>query len=76
MVNNIAAAKSKTNSHGLSVVRMPSLPTTLELAVVVTVMLTNELEVTEVGLKVHDESDGSPLQLNVIVPAAGLATPT
>jgi hypothetical protein len=69
-MNNVAEAKIATKNQGPGVKRLPSPPTTIELAVVVTVMLTTVVEVMEVGLKEHAERAGSPLQLKLTVPAA------
>ena len=59
-------------SHNFGYERVPSLPTTVELAVVFTVMLMNVEEVTDGWLKEHVEAAGSPLQLKVTAPAAEL----
>jgi hypothetical protein len=68
-----AIESNPSHSHGLWFSgRM--LFTARLLAVVVTVMVTfPETPFTEAGLKLHDEADGNPLQLNVTSPAAGVA---
>jgi hypothetical protein len=75
--NTVAASNSPGKNHGLPFSGC-GVPTTALLAVVAMVMITKmELFVSEGGLKLQEAPLGSPLQLNVTVPAAAFPkTPT